>query len=78
VYLVKLLFESISMTSVLEKLRVKRLQLSRKKFTERHFAKAKSVTLNNLERRNGPYFALFTEFVYDVVVKKVYVRYLIS
>ena len=23
----------------------------------------KSVTLNNLERRNGPYFALFPEFV---------------
>ena len=22
----------------------------------------KSVTLNDLERRNGPYFALFTEF----------------
>jgi len=42
-----------------------------------------SVTLNDLERRNGPYFALFlpnlvmalilhyfTEFVYDVVVKQ--------
>jgi len=40
----------------------------------------KSMTLNDLERRNGPYFALFlpnlvvtlifTEFVYDVVVKQ--------
>jgi len=30
----------------------------------------KSVTLNDLERRNSPYFALFTEFVYDVVVKQ--------
>jgi len=30
----------------------------------------KSVTLNDLERRNGPYFALVTEFVYDVVVKQ--------
>jgi len=30
----------------------------------------KLVTLNNLERRNGPYFALFHRiFVYDVVVK---------
>jgi len=29
----------------------------------------KSVTLNDLERRNGPYFALFHRiFVYDVVV----------
>ena len=31
----------------------------------------KSVTLNDLERRNGRYFALFlTELVYDVVVKQ--------
>ena len=31
----------------------------------------KSVTLNDLERRNGPYFALFHRiFVYDVVVKQ--------
>jgi len=30
----------------------------------------KSVTLNDLERRNGPYFRYFTEFVYDVVVKQ--------
>jgi len=31
----------------------------------------KSVTLNDLERRNGPYFALFhRSFVYDVVVKQ--------
>jgi len=31
----------------------------------------KSVTLNDLERRNGPYFmSYFTEFVYDVVVKQ--------
>ena len=30
----------------------------------------KSVTLNDLERRNGPYFALFHRFfVYDVVAK---------
>ena len=29
----------------------------------------KSVTLNDLERRNGPYLRYFTEFVYDVVVK---------
>jgi len=29
------------------------------------------MTLNGLERRNGPYFALFfTKFVYDVVVKQ--------
>jgi len=29
------------------------------------------VTLNDLERRNGPYFALFHRiFVYDVVVKQ--------
>jgi len=31
----------------------------------------KSVTLNDLERRNGPYCALFHRiFVYDVVVKR--------
>jgi len=31
----------------------------------------KSVTLNYLERRNGPYFALFHRiFVYDVVAKQ--------
>ena len=31
----------------------------------------KSVTLNDLERRNGPYFALFHRiFVHDVVVKQ--------
>jgi len=31
---------------------------------------SKSVTLNDLERRNGPYLHYFTEFVYDVVVKQ--------
>ena len=31
----------------------------------------KSVILNDLERRNGPYFALYHRiFVYDVVVKQ--------
>jgi len=31
----------------------------------------KLVTLNDLERRNGPYFALFRRiFMYDVVVKQ--------
>jgi len=31
----------------------------------------KSVTLNDLEWRNGPYFALFHRiFVYDVVIKQ--------
>jgi len=31
----------------------------------------KSVTLNDLERSNGPYFALFHRiFVYDVVVEQ--------
>jgi len=31
----------------------------------------KSATLNDLERRNGPYFALFHRiFVYDIVVKQ--------
>jgi len=31
----------------------------------------KSVTLNDLERRNGRYFALFQRiFVYDVAVKR--------
>jgi len=29
----------------------------------------KSVTLNDPERRNGRYFALFHRIVYDVVVK---------
>jgi len=49
----------------------------------------KSVTLNDLERRNCPYFAFFSpnsvasgahcvKVVEDVVVKKVHVRYLIS
>jgi len=34
----------------------------------------KSVTLNDLERRNGPYVALFHRiFVYDVVVKQLLV-----
>jgi len=30
----------------------------------------KSVTLNDLGHRNGRYFAYFTEFVHDVVVKQ--------
>jgi len=31
----------------------------------------KSVTLNDLERRNGPYFALFHRiFVYDITAKQ--------
>jgi len=30
----------------------------------------KSVTLNDLERRNDPYLRYFTEFMYDVVVKQ--------
>jgi len=31
----------------------------------------KSVTLNDVERRNGPYFALFHRiFVYDIVAKQ--------
>jgi len=30
----------------------------------------KSVTLNDLERRNGRYFGYFTELVYDVIVKQ--------
>jgi len=31
----------------------------------------KSVTLNDPERRNGPYFALFHRiFVYDVIAKQ--------
>jgi len=49
----------------------------------------KSVTLNDLERRNGRYIASscggiyagvygILYHVYDVVVKKVHVRYLIS
>ena len=33
----------------------------------------KSVTLNDLERRNGPFLHYFTEFVYDVVVKQLLV-----
>jgi len=34
----------------------------------------KSVTLNDLERRNGPYVALFHRiFVYDVVLKQLLV-----
>ena len=33
----------------------------------------KSVTLNDLERCNGPYFALFHRiFVYDVAVKQLF------
>jgi len=28
-----------------------------------------SVTLDDLERRNGPYFALFHEFVCNIVLK---------
>jgi len=49
----------------------------------------KSVTLNDFERHNGPYFAVISpnfvasgahcaKVVEDVVVKKVHVRYLIS
>ena len=51
----------------------------------------KSVTLDDLERRNGRYFELFSRnyevgwmgvgaglYMYDVVVKAVHVRYLIS
>ena len=31
----------------------------------------KSVTLNDLKRRNGPYFALYHQiFVYDIVAKQ--------
>jgi len=30
----------------------------------------KSVTSNDLERRNGTYLRHFTDFVYDVVVKQ--------
>ena len=30
----------------------------------------KSVTLNDFERRTGRYFAYFTEFMYNVVVKQ--------
>ena len=31
----------------------------------------KSVTFNDIEQRDGPYFSLyFTDFVYDVVVKQ--------
>jgi len=32
----------------------------------------KSVTLNDLERRNGRYFALFHQLVYDVIVKQLH------
>jgi len=36
-----------------------------------------SVTLNDLERRNGRYFALFHRiFVYDVVAKQLLLGYL--
>jgi len=36
----------------------------------------KLVTLNDLERHNGPYFALFHRiFVYDVVVKQCLPRF---
>jgi len=38
----------------------------------------KSVTLNDLERRNGRYFALFhriRDFVYDIVVKQLLPRF---
>jgi len=40
----------------------------------------KSVTLNDLERRNGSYFALFQRFLVasGAHYVKVYVRYLIS
>jgi len=31
---------------------------------------SKSVTMNDLERRNGRILRCFTEFVYDVVVKQ--------
>jgi len=37
----------------------------------------KSVTLNDLERRNGPYFALFTEFgsgPYFALFRRIHVR----
>ena len=38
----------------------------------------KLVTLNDLERRNGPYFSLFHQiFVYDVVVKHLLGLYLV-
>jgi len=37
----------------------------------------KSATLNDLERRNDPYFALFHRiFVYDVITKQLLGRYL--
>jgi len=41
----------------------------------------KSVTLNDLERRKGPYFASgahSVKVVEGVIVKKVHIRYLIS
>jgi len=31
---------------------------------------SKSVTFNDLERRNGPYLRYFNEFVYDVIFTK--------
>jgi len=37
----------------------------------------KSVTLNDLERRNGRYFALFQRiFVYDVAVKQLFCNHI--
>jgi len=43
---------------------------NRKSYMSSRLAR-KSVTLNDFERRNGPYFALFYRvFVYDVVVKQ--------
>jgi len=34
---------------------------------------SKSVTLNDIERRNGPYIALFHRiFMYDVVVEQLF------
>jgi len=38
----------------------------------------KLVTLNNLERRNGPYFASFHRICVRCRRKKIYVRYSIS
>jgi len=38
----------------------------------------KSVILNDLERRNGPYYALFHPIRVRCRRKKVHVRYLIS
>jgi len=39
---------------------------------------SKSVTLNELERRNGRYFALFQRIPVWGALRKVHVRYLIS